>query len=166
MGNSKRRPKKLGGRMNIAELNINVGGRPSVGFSGDDSSVRALEARLGRRLPETYLQFIRSANGGHPEAGSFFLNASPDASVSVDWFYSLGDAGIYSLDKALDDWAQVLGPFMLPIGRDGGGSQFYISLDSPSGSVWYYSHEGAERTQLAESFDEFLQQLQVHPDFI
>ena len=166
MGNSKRRPKKLGGRMNIAELNINVGGRPSVGFSGDDSSVRALEARLGRRLPETYLQFIRSANGGHPEAGSFFLNASPDASVSVDWFYSLGDAGIDSLDKALDDWAQVLGPFMLPIGRDGGGSQFYISLDSPSGSVWYYSHEGSEPTQLAESFDEFLQQFQVHLDFI
>ncbi|MCF5664590.1 hypothetical protein GIV47_06380 [Pseudomonas marginalis] len=166
MGNSKRRPKKLGGRMNIAELNINVGGRPSVGFSGDDSSVRALEARLGRRLPETYLQFIRSANGGHPEAGSFFLNASPDASVSVDWFYSLGDAGIDSLDKALDDWAQVLGPFMLPIGRDGGGSQFYISLDSPSGSVWYYSHEGSERTQLADSFDKFLQQLQVHQDFI
>ncbi|AKS07109.1 SMI1/KNR4 family protein [Pseudomonas trivialis] len=152
--------------MNIAELNINVGGRPSVGFSGDESSVHALEARLGRRLPASYLQFIRSANGGHPEAGSFFLDASSDASVGVDWFYSLGGAAADSLEKALDDWAQVLGPFMLPLGRDGGGSQFYISLDSPSGSVWYYSHEGSERIQLADSFDEFLQQLQVHPDFI
>lgn len=152
--------------MNITELSINVGGRPSVGFSGDESSVRALEDRLGHKLPETYLQFIRSANGGHPEAGSFFMDALSNASVSVDWFYSLGGAGTDSLDKALDDWAQVLGPFMLPFGRDGGGNQFYISLDSPSGSVWYYSHEGSGRTRLADSFDEFLQQLQVHPDFI
>lgn len=37
------------------------------------------------------------------------MNASPDASVSVDWFYSLGDAGIDSLDKALDDWARSVG---------------------------------------------------------
>lgn len=151
--------------INIFKLNINIGGRPSEGFSSN-ASVQALEARLGSKLPAAYLQFIRSANGGHPEAGSFFLEASSDASVSVDWFYSLGHAGTDSLDKALEDWSQVLGPSVLPFGRDGGGNQFYISLVSPVGSVWYYSHEGAERIKLADSFDGFLDQLVVHPDFI
>lgn len=152
--------------MNIAELNINVGGRPSAGFRGDESCVQALEARLGHALSHSYLQFLRSANGGHPEAGSFFLDGSSDSSVSVDWFYGLGVEGIDGLEKALDDWSGVLGKFMLPIGRDGGGGQFYIALASPSGSVWYYSPEEARRIKLTDNLDDFLGQLVIHPDFI
>ncbi|NVZ52348.1 SMI1/KNR4 family protein [Pseudomonas sp. B6002] len=152
--------------MNIAELNINVGGHASLGFNGEESCVRAVEKRLGHSLPQSYLHLIRSANGGHPEVGTFFLDTSTDSSVSVDWFYPLGAGGAESLEKALEDWSEVLGSSMLPFGRDGGGNVFYISLASPSGAVWYYSHEGTERILLAESFEAFLQQLIVHPDFI
>lgn len=148
------------------DLNININGLPSKGFSGDSSLIARVEARVGHRLPDAYIDLLHTANGGHPEVGSFFLSAVTDHSVGIDWFYSLGDTGTNSVDKALNDWADLLGPSMLPFARDGGGNQFYIALASGDESVWYFSHDEKIRTRLADCFEVFISQLRVNPDFI
>jgi hypothetical protein len=167
MGDSKWRAKKLGNHMNVERLNINVGGKRSPGFVGNDKDFEQIDALIGAQLPKDYIIFIKAADGGHPEVGSFFLDGDREHnSFSVDWFYTFSNPNVENIKTAISQWGKLLGRKMLPIARDGGGNQFYLNLTDVVPTVWIYLHDNNERIKLADSFVEFLSALTDNPDFI
>jgi hypothetical protein len=154
--------------MDVRRLNINVNGTPSAGFVGSEAMFREVAARVGGSLPQDYIDFIREADGGHPEIGCFFSkgvgNGNP---FSIDWFYSFSNPDIENINSALDGWGEQVGANCLPIARDAGGNQFYLELTKENPAVWLYLHdESGARILLAESFEKFISALTVNPDFI
>lgn len=154
--------------MNISRLNINVNGIKAPGFAGSDEAFQAVSARLGTSLPQEYMDFIREVDGGHPEIGSFYRQDDrKNIYGGVDWFYTFFNPDIESIHTALDAWGKRLGAHSLPIGRDGGGNQIYLDLDTHPASVWLYLHDEDEaRIRLADSLGDFLDGLTINPDFI
>lgn len=154
--------------MNLSELNINCGGKLVAGFTGNSVVFDELGRLVGGVLPVAYVEFIRGADGGHPEVGCFQVSSGNTENIfEVDWFYSVANPDLESIQSALEGFGAVLGPGALPIGRDGGGNQFYLLLSSQPPSVWLYLHdEGGKRIQLADSFEEFISGLASNPDFI
>ena len=152
--------------MDIGRLKININGKPSPGFKGADSAFHEIASLVGGQLPESYIRFIRQVDGGHPEIGSFRgPGDDPNNMFEVDWFYSVGNPAVKTVKDAIASWGAVLGAGTLPIGRDGGGNQIYISLDSSS--VWLYLHdEGGKRLRVADNFEHFVDSLVMNPDFI
>ena len=152
--------------MNIKRLNINIGGQPSIGFGGDKKKFNDLSLLIGSELPESYMEFICKADGGHPEMGYFRLqkNCAIDNSIDIDWFYSLANRNVEIVNDVYKNWVAVLGNKFLPLGRDGGGNQVYIELDSAS--VWLYLHKNEIKLKLSNSLEEFIDGLEENPDII
>lgn len=153
--------------MNIARININVGGRQSPGFAGSASEFSELGRLVGGALPASYVELMRHADGGTPEIGSCHpegvLN---DELFDLDRFYALANPNVENVRDVHARWSSVLGNGMLPLGEDGGGNQVYIALlDSPP-AVWLYRHESGERLKLASSLEAFIEALVPNPDFI
>lgn len=152
--------------MNFEQLNLNINGNRVSGFEGDNEVFEKIGTRLNAKLPKDYTDFIRVADGGHPEAGTFFLDdGRADGSFTVDWFYTFSNSNIENIETALNRWGNVLGRLMLPIARDPGGNQFYLNLNDAVPSVWIYLHDSEKRIKLADNLTEFLSALTVHPDF-
>ncbi|WP_197338470.1 SMI1/KNR4 family protein [Ralstonia solanacearum] len=154
--------------MDIKRLNVNFGGRPSVGYGGRESAFKEMEQLTGGVIPSSYIDFIREADGGHPEIGSFTpLDGGEDKYFDVDLFYSFESGRGVNIKDALASWGGVVGKYALIIGRDGGGNQIYINLVGGGESVWIYLHdEGQARVRVANSFEEFIGMLRANPDFI
>ncbi len=155
--------------MNTERLNINVNGVPSPGYSGDKDLFSELASLVNSDIPDVYIEFLTKVNGGHPEIGCF--SALDDTSGSnlfdVDWFYSIDNPSVENVKDMLSEWGNVLGPKNLPIGRDGGGNQIYLNLESDNPTVWLYLHdENGAGLKLSNSFTEFLDSLISNPDFI
>jgi hypothetical protein len=150
--------------MNVARLNINVGGKPTLGFTGNASEFVELGRLVGGELPASYLELMRHADGGHPEIGS--CPPLNDELFDLDRFYALANPNVENVRDVHARWSSVLGHGMLPLGEDGGGNQVYIALlDSPP-AVWLYRHESGERLKLASSLEAFIEALVSNPDFI
>ncbi|MGX9457026.1 SMI1/KNR4 family protein [Photobacterium damselae subsp. damselae] len=155
--------------MNIERLNINVGGVRSPGFSGEAAAFVELEKILGCKVPEEYVEFLISVNGGHPEIGCFSIldDDSQDNLFEIDSFYSITHHSTDNVKDVLISWKEALGAKSLPIGSDGGGNQIYLNLEDKPSSVWIYLHdEGKVRLKIANCFTEFLDSLIINPDFI
>ncbi|GKX52710.1 SMI1/KNR4 family protein [Budvicia aquatica] len=151
--------------MNIDRLKINRGGNPIpiAGFSGDESAFLVVEKLIGFKLPDTYKQLLLKHDGGHPELDTFVL--SPTNLFSINNFYSLENKKYETLGNAISRWGKVLGAGMLPIARDGGDNQFYLDLTQSTPSVWIYLHDENEaRVKLANSLEEFIDELIEDPD--
>jgi SMI1 / KNR4 family (SUKH-1) len=154
--------------MNTERLNVNVSGKPSSGFNGSDLTVKEVEAVVGFKLPQDYLDFINKVDGGHPEVGSFHpLESSSPNSFTVDWFYSFANPDVENIKSAVKAWNGLLGEKTLPIGRDAGGNQIYLLVNKLVPSVWLFLHdENGRRVKLAESLEEFIAGLTINSDFI
>lgn len=153
--------------MNLERLNINIDGMPASGFIGSDDLFSNVAARVGCRLPDEYIDFIREVDGGHPEVGTFFLRCETENSFSIDWFYTFSNPHVENVNAALDGWGKVLGSLVLPIARDAGGNQFCLDLNDAIPSVWIYLHdENVGKIKLTDSFVEFLATLTTNPEFI
>lgn len=168
MGHSKWRPQKLGQAMDIERLNINVGGQRSQGFKGDGSEFAQISSLTKAALPPEYLNFILVADGGHPEIGCFRLPGDGDENLfDVDWFYSVGNSALERVQDVIPEWRSILGERTLPIGRDGGGNQVYLDMNSVPASVWLLLHDnGMMKIKVAENFDDFIGSLIPDPDAI
>ncbi|MDG9967039.1 SMI1/KNR4 family protein [Achromobacter mucicolens] len=149
-------------------LNVNVGGIPVPGFAGPFSEFVEIERLLHAPLPQGYIDFIMSSDGGHPEIGCFLIQGGDDDNwVEVDYFYSFGYKDLPRVKWALSVYGPIIGPEALPIGMDGGGNQFYLLMSVRPASVWLYLHdEGPVSVKLADSFEEFIAGLSVDPDNI
>ncbi len=154
--------------MNVEKLNINVNGKPILGFNGSDLIVKEIEDLIGFALPKSYLCFISKADGGHPEIGSFCPEGSSlENSFTVDWFYSFANPNVENIKSAIKNWGDLLGEQTLPIGRDAGGNQIYLLVGKSTASVWLLLHdENDMRVKLANSLEEFVSALTINPDFI
>ncbi|UOD33109.1 SMI1/KNR4 family protein [Massilia violaceinigra] len=153
--------------MNITRLNINIGGNTAPSFSGNEIVFDKIARLVGASLPEDYLTLIRTADGGHPELDTFFLNPETGDAFAVDSFYSFSNPSVENIKTAIDRWGRALGKRILPIGYDGGDNQFYLDLNDPSASVWIFLHdEGNARVKLANNLAQFIASLTIDPDAI
>ena len=153
--------------MDVARLNINVGGCPSPGFAGNDAEFVELGRLVGGPLPASYQELMRYADGGHPEVGSCHLPDGQDGGLfDVDCLYALASHEVERVRDVHATWAPILGAGMLPLGRDGGGNQVYVALCEEPASVWLYRHESGQRLKLANSLETFIGSLIQNPDFI
>lgn len=154
--------------MDLRRLNINVGGLPSLGYQGDPNVFNHVASLVGARLPSSYLELIRTADGGHPEVGCFFpLGSNPDNLFEIDYFYAFGNSAVERIQDVIEKWGSILGDRTLPIGRDGGGNQIFLDMSAGSETVWLILHdEGMKKIKIAESFESFVDSLIQNPDFI
>lgn len=149
--------------MNINRLNINNGGTPTPGFNGDASFFSKIEKIIGFALPSSYIKMLQKHDGGHPELDTFFL--TQQNSFGVDSFYSIENKEEETLENAISRWGKDLGKGMLPIAKDSGDNQFYLDLNEATPSAWIYLHDENEaRVKLANSFEEFIEGLNIDPD--
>jgi hypothetical protein len=144
--------------MDIKRLNVNVGGEPSAGFEGNASVFDEVVSYTGKTLPEAYIQFIRTADGGCPEIGSFFpKGGDPDNEFEINRIYSFSNPDGENVRDAIMGWKDVLGSDKFPFAEDGGGNQIYLDLGDSTPSVWIYLHdEDGARVKIADSFEEFI----------
>lgn len=146
---------------------MNANGKPSRGFCEGSAIFEEIGSRIGGALPASYVDFIRVADGGHPEIGSFLVpGGSPDNFFEINWFYSFSDQRVENIGAAIDRWGDALGDGALPFGKDGGGNQIYLNLNDSTPTVWIYLHdENGARIKLANSFAEFIAGLTENPNF-
>lgn len=154
--------------MQIERLNINIGGDPVAGYVGSDELFYEVGGMVGGCLPESYMQFIRTVDGGCPEIGCFLLPGDdPDNIFEVNEFYSFTDERIENIVDVIKDWQSILGDGALPIGADGGGNQIYLVLTDEEPSVWIYLTDDEDdevRIKVANSFEDFIASLMADPD--
>lgn len=154
--------------MDLERLNINIGGLPSLGYRGDGSVLNHVASLVGAGLPSSYVELIRTADGGHPEVGCFSPLGTDDENLfEIDYFYAFGNSSVERVQDVLERWGHLLGEHTLPIGRDGGGNQIFLDMSSDSETVWIALHdEGMKKVKVAESFESFIDSLRPNPDFI
>lgn len=154
-------------KADVERLNINIGGVPALGYLGSSEAFDNLSKYFGHRIPDGYREFLRIADGGHPEIGSYSLQDGGELEFDVDWFYSLGNYEIETIESVIAGWGPTLGEGALPIGRDGSGNQIYLNFSDHPPSVYLYLHDGlGSREKIASSFESFIDKLQFNPDFI
>lgn len=155
----------------LDELNVNEGGHPVTRRPPTPDEIAAFESQHGVSLPDTYLQLLRHANGGHPELDSFVPADTDDDEDrwQVNNFYFL-DADTEhpeSLWRATRAWRAVLGDRRVPVARDGGGNQIYLDFTTAPPAVKLAVHDAGFSSRLvAATFEAFLDRLQDDPDMI
>jgi hypothetical protein len=154
----------------LNEINVNEGGVPVSRPAPTAQDIKQFETAYGLSLPESYLQFLRHANGGHPELNCFLpLGASADNRWSIDVFYHLGPDqeepnNIWLMTQR---WRSVLGESVVPIAQDGGGNQVYLDFRGDAPMVKLCVHDEEFKTiSVADSFDSFVDMLHEDPDMI
>jgi hypothetical protein len=151
---------------NLAELNINEGGRPVERPTPSEKLFHEFESKTGLRIPPELRELLKFSNGGHPELDSVHGSRGQFA---VDTFYHLtpDDRGPESLWYAAENWGAILGRAALPFAADAGGSQFFLDLGCAPARVRLCLHaEGMRIVDVSCSLDEFLNALEIDPDMI
>jgi hypothetical protein len=137
----------------------------------DAANVRAFEKHFGVRLPDDYVAFLHSCNGGWLDARYF---TDPRGAISeINDLYGLGtpqdDAA--AREKDASSWhfgnlwgeMRVYGPALgegrLPVARDGGDNQLYLNLNTDPPSVWRYVVATQTHYAIAPSIEAFLDML-------
>jgi hypothetical protein len=156
--------------MDFTRLNINAGGFSVPGYRGDQALFQRIEDILAASLPAEYVALLKFADGGHPELSSINpIDPAWDYGLhSIDWIYSMQNSEIPQLLKIYEVWASILGSKCLPFANDGANNQFYLDLNFNPAKVFFYttSYGPAKRYIFANSFADFINSLQLDPDFI
>jgi hypothetical protein len=135
----------------------------------------AIELLLGARLPSSFRDFLRLANGG-------YLEYQIDVPVGDGRTEPLSFCDIFSAAD-IDEFGTLVGetraarknfgapPGVLPFARDGGGSMVFLDL-SPSGNgrvvafveglpAWTGLRTESAFVELARTFDEYVDKLEI-----
>jgi hypothetical protein len=154
----------------LAELNINFGGKPVERPAPTPELISAFEREFRLSLPEDHVTLLMYANGGHPELNMIdLLGGSTLAGEGVTRFYYLdGDQeGFEGLWKQVRVWRPVLGDKALPIAGDAFGNVYYLDMSSTPARVLFCDHEQNFATlEVAPSFGDFIDSLRLDPDTI
>lgn len=127
------------------------------------AALASFEKAFGK-LPETYRQFLSTHNGGELSSN---IHVSGLCSVRILYGIGIPDAGIASINEAYRSRIPIN---TLAIGEDSSGNLICLGLrGTVVGRVFFWDHEeeaevGEEAsfrnmTELAPTFDEFLEQL-------
>lgn len=156
---------------NLAELNINEGGRLVRRAPPTERAITEVENLLGYRLPLEYVQLLRHANGGHPELDSLLPGEKgKDADWVVAWFLHIDESTMAhpaNLWAAIYAWRPILGEKALPIALDPFGNVFFMNMNESPPGVHACIHDEEFRTvPVAPSFESFIDSLGRNPDLI
>jgi len=146
-----------------------------------DTQLAAIETLLGTRLPASFRDFLRVANGG-------YLEYVIDVHAGSGKTELLSFCGLFSADEGTFCDETFVGEIrsareyvkipqgVLPFARDGGGSVVYLDL-SPVGNgrvvafvmalpEWVGSRTESAFIELASSFDEYVAKLRIDRDAV
>lgn len=137
-----------------------------------EARLAAVQNSLKIELPEEYLAFLRTCNGGSPQPDGFRRPRAKEPLVYVHRFLEVSndeDASLvenFKLYKRKHRW---LPENLVPIATDPGGSLICLSVAGKDrGGVYFWDHEQASERELndpsdyedvtliAKSFDKFL----------
>ncbi|MGL4426185.1 MAG: SMI1/KNR4 family protein [Alphaproteobacteria bacterium] len=142
----------------------------------DENILRAIEQFWGFQLPKSYREFIIRKNGGVPLRKIFDFKDKTDGSCLVDFFGFVKDfctnlllKRVYAGDRVPEN--------TLPIAADVYGNLILLSVKGPDrGKIYFWDHEMeadtdhgetpdySNLTLVADSFDEFIQNLKSEDD--
>jgi len=156
----------------LTEINVNDGGKP-VGLPLPTSTqIAAIENLVGMVLPESYVNFLKCSNGGHPELDTIETDDGKVWAVNR-LFHIAATAG------DLSDTEDVVWRYhhrwpgarreLLPIANDGGDNLFCLDLSRDgNGQIVCYIHDepGSPLIHIASSFEALIDALVVNPDYI
>jgi len=155
---------------NLAELNLNDRGKVVERAPPSPEVTSAFEREFKVSLPSEYLGLLMYSNGGHPELDSIAPMGRTDiAKRSVDHFFYLNEdrEGPASLWAATKAWRSILSEKQIPIAADGGGNAFVLDMAATPPRVLACIHdEGFALVEMAPSFGEFIDHLEIDPDMI
>lgn len=108
-----------------------------------DDSVCAFETLIRAKLPTSFLNFLKSNNGGEIEDGFFKLSINTEDTDRVQLFYGLHSGPEYSrLDSCFKAFRGRVPEGFIPIGCDPFGNQICLSVSGDDvGSIWFWNHE-------------------------
>ena len=119
----------------MGEVTFNNSGPPLV-----DDYLPAFEAWLGRRLPESYRNFLWLHNGGRPSP-RYARVPTPRGPNWVELLHIFGLTGPYkgyTLEGGISDFPRFVWMGLLPIACDGGGGVFCLRMSGePFGEVLF-----------------------------
>ena len=150
---------------NLEELNINEGGAPPQRAAPAVAAITAFEKKFGLRLPDDLKLLLNFANGGHPELDAV---GGAEGQFGVSRFYHLDDHdhGSESLWYATEHWRPILGKDALPFAFDGGNKQFFLDLAVCPPAVKLWVGDELRAVDIAPSFEQFIDSLDMDPDMI
>jgi hypothetical protein len=110
------------------------------------------------------------SNGGHPELDTIKPMGRTDVEEwGVNHFLYLNEDrdGTESLWMETKYWQSILGEKQIPIAEDGGGNAFVFDLVATPPRVVVCIHdEDFALVELASSFVDFIDRLELNPDYI
>lgn len=135
-----------------------------------DEDVAAVETVLGYKLPESYLQLMRTHNGGMPKHCQIPIPLSPEYSYEVEGILGIGDGKRCELGDISDtryyieDWEYPDIGIAVCSCPSGGHDMFFLDYREcgPRGEprVVHVDNElGNKITVVAENFEQFLKML-------
>lgn len=133
--------------------------------------VEKFEAALGTRLPEQYRSFLQEFNGGRPVPKMFTISEEQGPDI-IRMFFGIGNeyGNLEENYKVYEDRVPI---GFVPIASDPGGNIICIGTDEEfTGKIYFWDHEEEpddpeDMTNvylLADSFNEFLEQLYASPE--
>lgn len=140
----------------------------------DDDDLDRVERELGRSLPKEYREFLLVGNGGRMEYAVSLPPGEPGELVSFD--------DLMSVDRLVQGWrdhqpvaaAVGLPSELLPVARDGSGSQLYLDLRPTTyGQVLAFVHglpawagggDGDSFGVVTASWNDYLDQVSLEED--
>ena len=156
----------------LTELNINEGGKPVTRPHPTPGQIAFIEQLIGRKLPQTYVDFLMSSNGGHPEVCDFSDRTEGSYEEwAVDHFFHIS--------SELDSTESVVWNYrhrwpgaareIFPIAADGGGNLVCLDLTEPGKDrviVWVHDDPDLPIVEVADSFEEFIDSLTMGSESI
>lgn len=112
----------------------------------------ALQRSTPTPLPTDYVSFLRSQDGGRPEANTFDVGSAQGAGVNK--FLSASE--VHRKRAALSDR---LPPGAVPVADASGGNLVLLVISSGTWRVAFWDHEEEVETEIAGSFQNFLEML-------
>jgi hypothetical protein len=145
--------------------------RISSSLTGGRDSLRPIESQMGRPLPDDYVAFLVTHNGGRPKPSDFTFRTKSGESTdsSIQCFFGWCDDANYGLLQNLSVYEDRIVTEFIPIACDALGNLLLLSLrPSDYGSVWFWDHELESEDHptmdnmdmVADSFTEFVDNLQ------
>ncbi len=156
----------------LSELNINDCGRPVTTPPPSTQDIEAFQQHFNVVLPTSYLRFLAFANGGHPELDAFpYVTESGAVGGSgVDKFFHLtsdteDDYGVWEETNYVREVLKK--ESLVAVGQNGGGDVIFLDLSNGQENVYilYRTSENAT-PKIASNFEDFIDSLFLHPDYI